>query len=65
MQLLLKKGIVFNVIQLVAVAVKYTKSFDKSRTFTNTKATFSNAQKPLLLQTVVVRGFIHSNTITL
>ena len=43
-----------NVIQLFAVAVKFTKTFDYSRTITITKATFRNARKPLLQKTVVV-----------
>jgi len=44
----------YNVIQLVTVADKYTKTFGLSLSITITKATFSLSRKPLLLQTVVV-----------
>ena len=48
------KYIVCNVMQLFAVADKYTKIFDYSRTTTIIKATFRKARKPLLQKTVVV-----------
>lgn len=51
-----------NVIQLVTVADKYTKTFGLSLSITITIATFSLSRKPLLLQTAVVGCIIVSLT---